>query len=287
MEQQIKLWKSIAEPFLVPSSVHRCRLRDWELIECDVAGCRVCGKVHECKDACGCPLVTYEGRHVCEITGFYTRRNVFVDDEFIDTVANVTTQHIPVQRTIDYAQIEVWVDAVLVSAEAREAITTELEKRRQRCKAVFIKLAKQVKTSRSPLNLMDLCTQTASHMANVRIPILLDACEAASLSKLCAEKINWFCRCFLDALKCTPPAVKMHGFVVGLLYLMRTGLIICGNVEIVPKIRELNDVLPSENHIKVVFKMSTKIMTEVENFIKMTVRRFSRDRLLNLGFKVI
>jgi hypothetical protein len=212
---------------------------------------------------------------------------VFVDDEFIDTVANVTTQHIPVQRTIDYAQIEVWVDAVLVSAEAREAITTELEKRRQRCKTVFIKLAKQVKTSRSPLNLMDLCTQTASHMANVRIPILLDACEAASLSKLCAEKINWFCRCFLDALKCTPPAVKMHGFVVGLLYLMRTGLIICGNVEIVPKIRELNDVLPSENHIKVVFKMSTKIMTEVENFIKMTVRRFSRDRLLNLGFKVI
>jgi hypothetical protein len=287
MEQHIQLWKSIAQPFVVPASIHRCRLADWQLIDCDVAGCTICGKIHECKDCMRCPLITYEGRHVCEITGFYTRRNVFVDDEYLDTVANVTTQHVAVQRHIEHAQIEVWVWALLASKDAVDAVTLEIQKREQRCKAVFVKLAKQVKAQKSAVDIMALCTQTAQLMSNIRKPLILEPHQARALAKLCTDKIDSFCRSFLDALRCTPPAVKMQGFVVGLLYLMRTGLILCGNVEIVPQIKELALVLPSENHIKVVFKLSTKIMTEVENFIKMTIRTFTRDRLLNLGFKIV
>lgn len=287
MELQIQLWKSLAQPFQVPCSIHRCRLCDWELIDWDVAGCTLCGKIHECKDAVHCPLVTYEGRHVCEITGFYTRRNVFVDDEFVDTVANVTTQHIPVTRSIDHAQIEAWVEAVLCSEDARKAVSQEITKRSQRCKAVFVKFAKQAKTQRTPVNVLDLCTLTAQAMANIRNPVLLEPYEAKSLAASCVERIDFFCRAFLDALRCTPPSVKMHGFVVGLLYLMRTGLVLCGNVEVVPRIPELALVLPSENHVKVVFKMSTKIMTEVENFIKITVRTFTRDKLISMGFRIV
>jgi len=287
MERQIELWKSLAQPFRVPKSIHRCRLCDWELLDCDVAGCRVCGKIHECKDATQCPLVTYEGRHVCEITGFYTTRNVFVDDEYMNTVANVSAPHVPVVRSIDQAQIEAWVDAVLCSPDAREAVACEIAKREQRAKAVFLKLAKQAKAQRQALNIVDLATQTAHCMSNVREPVLLDELSARSLAAVCVLHINFFCRAFLDALRCTPPSVKMHGFVVGLLYLMRTGLVLCGNVEIVPKVQDLSAVLPSENHVKVVFKMSTKIMTEVENFIKITVRTYSREKLLGMGFRVV
>ena len=79
----------------------------------------------------------------------------------------------------------------------------------------------------------------------------------------------------------------MHGFIVGLLYLMRTGMCICENVEIVPRIPELQYVLPSENQVKVLFKLSTKIMTEVENIIKMTLRKFTRDQLMAMGFEML
>jgi len=288
MEQQIELWKSLRQPFRVPATVHRCRLLDWELIDCDVAGCRLCGKIHRCLDTTHCPCVSYEGRNTCEITGFYdARRYVFVDDEFVDTVANVTTQHVPIVRSIDREQIEVWVEALLCSQEARAAIAQECAKRQARAKAVFIRLAKQAKADRQPLNLLDLATQTAQAMGSIRSPVLLCEPAAKHLAAACVDRINFFCRAFLDALGCTPPAVKMQGFVVGLLYLMRSGLIICGNVEIVPRVPELALTLPSENHVKVVFKMSTKIMTEVENFIKITVKSFTRERLVGMGFRTV
>ena len=88
---------------------------------------------------------------------------------------------------------------------------------------------------------------------------------------------------FFDQLRSSPPAIKMHGFV----YLMSAGLIICGYVEILPKVNDLAWVLPSENHVKVVFKKSTKIMTEVENVIKITVKRISRNKLIDVpGFRI-
>jgi hypothetical protein len=287
MDYQIKLWKSLREPFRVPASVHRCRLRDWELIDCDVAGCLMCGRVHKCLDTVNCPTVAEEGRHICEITGFYARRSVFADDEYLDTVANVTVQHVPVVRHIELAQIEAWVEQLLCSDDARASIAHELAKREARAKTVFIKLAKRAKAERRPLNVVDLCTQTAHAMAAVRRPSFLAKEDAAALAHACTRHVDRFCRSFLDTLRCTPPSVKMHGFVVGLLYLMRTGLVLCGNVEVVPRVEELAAALPSENHVKVIFKMSTKIMTEVENFIKFTIKPFSRDRLLEMGFGIV
>lgn len=287
MECDIKLWKSLRQPFLVPERIHRCKLRDWELIDCDVAGCLVCGAVHKCNDTHQCPTIADEGRHICEITGFYTRRNVFVDDEYIDTVANITTQHVPTLRFIEYPQIEAWVSDLLCSANARSAIEQEIIKRTLRTKTIFVKLAKQVKVRRVPLNVLEIFTQTVHEMSNIRHPKLLTHEEACSLAKECSDKINAFCVAFFGELRSSPPAIKMHGFVVGLLYLMRAGLIICGNVEILPKVNDLAWVLPSENHVKVVFKMSTKIMTEVENFIKITVKRYSRDKLIDMGFRIV
>lgn len=287
MEYNIQLWKSLRQPFRVPESVHRCRLPDWELIDCDVAGCTLCGRIHRCLDTVNCPTVADEGRHICEITGFYTNRNVFLDDEYLDTVANVTMQHVAVVRHIELSQIEGWVEQLLCSQEARQSIQQEIEKREFRARMTFVKLAKQAKAQRSPLNIVDLCTQTAQAMSSVRKPVLLDWADASALAHGCSRHIDRFCRIFLDTLLCTPQSVKMHGFVVGLFYLMRTGLVLCGNIEVIPRVEELAWTLPSENHIKVVFKMSTKIMTEVENFIKFTVKPLSRDKLMEMGFRAI
>ena len=63
------IWRMLRGPFFMPEGLHRCQLNDWELFDCDAAGCRVCGALH----ACGpdvCPLVDANGWQVCEITGF-------------------------------------------------------------------------------------------------------------------------------------------------------------------------------------------------------------------------
>jgi len=284
MQHTIALWRSIADPFVVPACIHRCRLPDWELLDCDVAGCTLCGKIHACKDG-GCPLIVYEGRQVCEITGFCVRNQQFADNEYMDTVANIPTPQIPVHRTIHSEQIENWVASVLCSEKTRASLQAECHKRNARVKAVFIRLAKHCKTKCQPVNVVDLCTLTAHAVVNIRKPRLMDQQWLGALAAQCVEACVFFCRTFLDVLRCTPPAVKMHGFVVGLLYLMRTGMCICENVEIVPRIPELANVLPSENQVKTLFKLSTKIMTEVENIIKMTLRRFTREQLLAMGFE--
>jgi hypothetical protein len=283
----VELWKHISAPFRLPSDIHRCALKDWQLIDCDIAGCMLCGKIHHCQDNHQCPTVTYEGRHVCEITGFYTRRNVFVDDEFVDTVASVSMPYTPPLNSITREQIEGWVHLVLCSEKAKDMLKLEIERKKHKCKAAFIKFAKNIKIKKLPLNIVNIYTLTAHSVAHVRLPTILSQEELELLLEQCTQYVDSFCRRFLDNLKITPPVSKMHGFVIGLLYLMRVGVIAYGDVEIVPKIPALTLVLPSENHIKTLCKLPTKILTEVENTIKITLRKFTRDRLLTLGFKIV
>ena len=280
----IALWRQIAYPFVVPESIHRCRLNDWELIDCDKAGCIMCGKIHLCCPE-SCPLTHYEGRQVCEVTGFCVKNIQFADDEFVDTVAYIRTPYVPAHRTIEYEQIEYWIEDVLCSYRARSSLQFDINKRNARTAAIFTRIAKEHKASLIPLNLIDVCAATACAMANFRLPRLMGAEWMSLIARRCVDHAVFFCRTFLDALKCTPPAVKMHGFIIGLLYLMRAGMCICGNVVIVPHVQGLEDVLPSENQIKSVFGLSTKIITEVENVIKLTLRSHSREHLMAMGFE--
>jgi|GEM_PF-2417823 len=287
MQYNIELWKHIKRPFLIPEKIHCCKLNDWELLECDCAGCTLCGKIHECKDTVHCPVVSEEGRHVCQITGFYTRRQVFSDDEYVETVGNLSMAEAPMLKNIDSAVVECCVKEFICSERTNTSLLQEKMKRQNRIKLTFIKLAKTYKQSKTPLNIVSLITNTINETSNIRNPHILDPFEANLLATKCIKHINFFCAVFFEGVKNIPAMMKIKGLIIGYLYLMRTGLTLCGNVEIVPKIPELALVLPSENHVKIVFKISTKIMTEVENFIKHSVKKLPRSKLLQMGFKTV
>ena len=279
----LALWRHVADPFVLPPSIHRCRPCDWELVDCDAAGCRLCGRGHLCA-VDTCPTVAYEGRQVCEITGFCVRNHQYGQDEFVDTVAHIPAPHPPAVRVFEWGQVDGWVRDVLCSDRTRASLEAESRKRVHRVHAIFVRLIKHWKAQRAPINLIHLCTLIARAVANVRTPRLDDPHRLDALAASCVDAIARFCSTFFDPPRCAPPAVKMQGFVVGLLYLMRGGMCIGGNIEIVPRVTGLAAVLPTENQVKALFRLSTKIMTEVENVIKMTLRHHTREQLVGMGF---
>jgi hypothetical protein len=287
MNCQIALWKQIRQPFYIPQSIHRCQLKNWESIDCDVAGCLLCGKIHICRDDENCPLIINEGRHVCEITGFYTRRNVFVDDEFVDTVASIGIWQGKNFQKISPCFVEFWVNQILGSPQAHSCIKTEISKRNLKLKQCFIKHAKIIKSRKQSLCILHLCTLVAFSMSQIRKPKCMTKTQQSYLISVCVSHINFFCGLFFEHFEVVVPTSKTAGFVVGFLYLMRQGLILFGNIVIVPCVPELKYVLPSESQIKTVFCLSTKIMTEVENCIKVCMRNVDKNKLLDIGFKII
>ena len=69
------------------------------------------------------------------------------------------------------------------------------------------------------------------------------------------------------------PGPRLDGLVCGLLYLLRTGLTYKSNVLLRP-IEEIGPCLPHENRLKTYFNISSKVLTEVENELKLVYRAF-------------
>lgn len=279
------LWRRIRSPFLLPVGLHACALDDWELFECDEAGCLVCGAVHKC-DSQTCPLVSNNGHQVCEITGFCVKGGVFADDGFT-TCCGVAHPPPPSRRgDTEFDQIHQWVRDLLCSSSARTSLISEHDKRTARLQAAFVRAVKLTRIHSVPLNLTRVCAVMAASVATYRIPCLLDASTLDRLARRCAHVIALFLHRFLDTTgrSVVIPSVKMQGFVVGVLYLMRSGICLCDSVDILPRVPELTHCLPLENQLQARFRLSTKIITEAENCIKRALRGAARNELEALGF---
>ena len=221
---------------------------------------------------------------VCEITGYCVKNLVFAEDEFVTTVSCLPTQYVAVRRTIEPEQIHNWVWKALASPEARASLVAEGAKRAARAQAIFTRLAKHYKSTRHTINVVGMCAVVAHAMQGSRVPHILPQEELETLANRCSEVIAHFCHRFLDRMHGIMPQVKVHGFVVGVLYLMRTGVVMFESVEVLPRAPELRGALPLESQLQAMLKLSTKIVTECENLIKGTFRNYSRRELVELGF---
>jgi UL92 family len=335
------IWRRVRGPFVLPMGLHRCAFEDWEPFDCDAAGCRICGAAHRC-DAQTCPLVSTDGRQVCEITGYCVKNTVFADDEYVTTVSSFTrpAPHQPPvvvrvacsnsnnsrgsssrsgggggggrkrkggtststtthhhhhtaaaatarKRMTDCDQVHGWVRDILCSAGTRDSILAERDKRVHRLNGLFTRLAKRGRSRTRPLNLIAICTAMAAGIGTTRTPEMLGSDALNALAWRCTESMVLFFHSFLDAMRVVLPTVKMQGFVVGVLYLMRNGICLCDSVEVLPRVEELRAVLPLENQLHARFQLSTKIITEAENTIKSTLRGLSRHQLSALGFGAV
>jgi hypothetical protein len=98
----------------------------------------------------------------------------------------------------------------------------------------------------------------------------------------CTVAVSRILHILLNVAKDVVVSVKEEILIVGLLYLMRSGLVI-GNMSILPKVQLLETLLPTENNLFAFFGIKCKTITETENLVKLQLRGTSLVRLRQFG----
>lgn len=96
---------------------------------------------------------------------------------------------------------------------------------------------------------------------------------------------------------------KLQSATIGLLYLMRNGIVV-HELVVLPRLQAsffsfllcrnlffskcvgmqvLEQILPLENHLSVLFGVRAKCITETENVVKIILRNISKQQLVNAG----
>lgn len=263
------IWRKIRGPFRVIS----CKDHQWEMFDVQHAGCLACGCLHVCSNSMAdneCPLVHLEdGGVCCPITGYCAPVVRYSDNEYIE---NVTYTHAKVakpQQQIPLDEVLHVVKWFLLGQVSVSCKVEETSKFVARMHACFVKTLKQHKLStaqRSPRTLPCLCTMFAQTFSQQRPKHLERPSE--DLCRFCATHVS---QC-LNSLSLANVQARKVNLVVGMLYLMKQGLVI-QNVQWLPKVPALCNCLPHETSLEKVFKLSMKLVCETENEIKLALRQ--------------
>lgn len=272
MPHQYNLWRKIRRPFRYPKCASlKC---EWEIFDCDEAGCLKCGARHKCASNSvdnRCPLAICDDlSRVCTITGFVLPEVRHAKGEYMDTmvISSQTTSQPATNVDLDGAvHNAVW--DLLMSEASRTCRESENAKQTHRLDVHMQKLLKQFKTSH-PNCLPNMCHALASVVRKEKnCRFIQEASE--DLVEECADTIS---RCVTD-LKAKGVRVsagpRLKSLVCGLLYMLRCGLTYQNHL-LLKSIPEIEACLPNENKLDSYFGISSKVICETENEIKLVFR---------------
>ena len=279
----ISLWRSVRGPFRYPPGGGHAH--EWERFDCDKAGCLRCGADHVCRnnhvDCASCPIQEMpNGTRCCTITGLIVAEVNVSKAEFCPALPGPAAAGAS-QHRYDYQDILGIVEWLLMSKNYASSRERELERLLAKCKACMIRVLKRLKQERPTerpnlihvISLMlaeEKCTRAFAHVHHItRLPGMCKRAAAAVVAV------------FQELHKQSPHKTcytKFRNLVIGILYMMSTGLVVQGR-EIMPCWPELRVVLPQENHLSKYWDISSKVICETENEVKLILRgQFAQHR---------
>lgn len=190
--------------------------------------------------------------------------------------------------------IKSYVNQILCSQEWTRSMDVEEARLENRRRMILSKVLKEFKCSNPRMlpvipNILSLvqasvgCTRdSASTISRATKE------ERDSIANWCSENIYKHI-CMLNSIgggECDIPQCKLRGCTVGLLYLMRQGVIVQG-VVVLPKLNRLKEILPMESHLQQMFGIKGRCITETENMVKLAVKSLDRDSLRKCGVACI
>lgn len=119
----------------------------------------------------------------------------------------------------------------------------------------------------------------AGRMANAH---MATKAERQRICEWCVDMIHRH-MCLMNAMcKGVITEAKLRSAAVGLLYMLRQGIIV-HELVVLPRLKRLEDILPLENHLDVLFGVRAKCITETENVVKIILRSVTKQQLLDAG----
>jgi hypothetical protein len=306
-----RLWVRVRQPFLIPESI--CSHGDWEIYDMHMGGCRKCGIMHLCQHDT-CPLsLNYEGQSICNITGLCTKMLSFSDLEFVQPLYETSSEYqtrskkghrvsrkkrfkyialnrppASERRATEWLEIDdvvaSHVNEVLCSEQWTSSSQMEYERYIYKWSSSSTKVLRDFKRSNPGLLpiIPDMYTTTLSTMGSTRIPSSMCLEDRQIVAQWCSQNI----RHHLMMLQCNFPDIvqanRTKGMVVGLMYLMRGGIIVKGIV-VLPRLDILHSILPLETHLLHIFGIKGKVITETENLVKQVLKSLSPNELVVYG----
>lgn len=274
-----EIWRTLKRPFRYPT----CAVHRWETFDANAAGCRGCGKLHQCAGNAvdnTCPLAEGgDGTRSCLITGLVLSEVVHAQEEYLDTCAVHAERRGgaggSLSNTTDLEEeIGRVLFGVLLGPKAVAYRQDENTRQARKISSGLHKALRQAKL-KGLKTYPNICQFLALIMAQERNLRLVRPASRQLVGE-CAKKILV---CLVDlrakGVKFSQ-GPRLEGLIVGLLYLLRTGLTFKNRV-LLGSIEEIAWCLPFENRLESYFGISSKILTEVENEIKLVYRSCYQD----------
>ena len=282
MADLVRMWWSVRGPFVLPTRCHECAMDDWEVFDVDKAGCRTCGRVHHCGHTGECVQFADHDHFTCEITGCWIRDRNF-QQSYTDTamIAHPTAPtDVAARPWVEPGQVARWLHVLLASEQAQACLAREIRRVAEKASCAFSRVAKAFKVAGRAPDVLAMFAETRFVLGSLRVPAKLP--EGHALTEMvqeCTHAIVTFTGAFRWALTPYVPPLKLDYFVIGLVYMLRHGLLMHDTLQIIPRIPVLRRLLPMETSLKAHFKVPCKIITETENTVKNALKRMDRRRL--------
>jgi hypothetical protein len=277
------IWLRLRRPFRLPLCGHECV---WECYDANRAGCVRCGALHRCAKGivgCTCPLgETDDGGHACLVTGLCISEVRSSRCEYVDHASfePASLPRRPEDDTAVYDRVRCVVHNFLQSPATAACLELERRKYVQKRRQAFWRILKARKRDH-PYRLPDLC----SVMAEVSqcepsppglIPVLSGRrrCNADWIVRQSACGISdAILQIYRMGFRKICQGGKFDSMVIGMLYMMRTGLSAGGAFHL-PQLSRIKELLPSETYLNCL-GVSNKVICDTENEIKSCIRAFS------------
>ena len=278
------VWRRVRGPFRMPKSCHDCTQYDWEVFDIDKAGCLQCGRLHQCRDGGGCVGAMEQDHQACEITGCWIRNRNF-QQGYTDTAVPMSypagsCNHQSPKQWVEGAHVIRWLHTLTYSDTARRCISREIQRVEDKAVVAFARIAKGFKLEGKSPCMIEMFSHTRFVLGSLRIPCKITSQRMFDdLAHECVTAILTFTSCFRKVLIPHVPPAKLDHFVIGLIYLLRSGIVMFDTLQVVPRVPALRRLLPMETSLKMHFKIPCKIITEVENITKITLKALDRRRI--------
>ena len=272
-----RLWQIVRGPF------HRIYCQSptrhqWERFDYDRAGCLKCGALHRCAKTSvenTCALETMDdGSMCCTVTGFCVPIVRYCPTEFVDTCHEVdrgedtlAQEHTRRRENLMHV-VHTTVTEFLNGTQSRNMRAHLVKNACDRITRATTRACAH-KWMKTPGHAT--CVQTALAHAILEIDqeSELRTLPSRELTDVCVEKVT---ECLVQLDLQGASVMRIETLSVGILYLLLHG-IRCGATQWLEGIPALRPVLPPVSMLQKWYGLSSKLIIDTENWVKMALRR--------------